>query len=143
VLRYSKRPKKNKAPAVAPTTHRHMISANVSDGRRYAARKPSSVGEMRGINSGYPNPTNASPALTSCRGGRLVRPAREASLRSRNSPQGLPHVPSPILVLCRLIRTATSNNGPKWPRFLLIAQMYCQRHVASYVSTRVSIWRQD
>ena len=54
----------NKALAVAPTTHRHMISANVSDGRRYAARKPSSVGEMRDINSGYPNPTNASPALT-------------------------------------------------------------------------------
>jgi hypothetical protein len=90
---------------------------------------------MRDINSGYPNPTAASPALTPCRGGRLVRPAREASVRRRNYPQGLPRS---FTNSCDMkIDSYRSKQRPaRIARFLLIAQMYCQRDVASYVSTR-------
>ena len=45
VSRYSMKQKRNKAAAVAPSVQRHAISANVSDGRRNAARKPSIVGD--------------------------------------------------------------------------------------------------
>src|SRR5580704_7791522 len=47
VSRYSRSENPTRAVAVAPTVQRHEISASVSEGRRKAARKPSSVGEMR------------------------------------------------------------------------------------------------
>jgi hypothetical protein len=47
--RYSIKPKLNKAAVVAPNVQRHAISADVSDGRRKAARKPSIVGDGEDI----------------------------------------------------------------------------------------------
>src|SRR5271155_230123 len=42
--------KKTNAKPTAPTVQRHVISARVSEGRRKLARKPSSVGEILGMN---------------------------------------------------------------------------------------------
>src|SRR5580704_11520659 len=50
VLRNSISQKNTNAQPTAPTVQRHAISANASEGRRKLARKPSSVGEMRGMN---------------------------------------------------------------------------------------------
>src|ERR1700683_4885837 len=49
VSRYSMSEKKISAQATAPAVQRHAIAANVSEGRRNAARKPSSVGETLGM----------------------------------------------------------------------------------------------
>src|SRR3954468_24394418 len=46
VSRYSNKPKKKRTVAVTPTTQRQVISANVNEGRRNAARNPSAVGEI-------------------------------------------------------------------------------------------------
>src|SRR5277367_5403804 len=50
VSRNSISQKKTSAHPTAPTVQRQVISARVSEGRRKLARKPSSVGEMRGMN---------------------------------------------------------------------------------------------
>src|SRR5260370_30142404 len=52
VFRYSMSEKRNNVHATAPTVQRQAISANVNAGRRNAARKPSSVGEVRDIHIG-------------------------------------------------------------------------------------------
>jgi hypothetical protein len=49
VARYSMTQKRDNAQATAPAVQRQAISANVSEGRRSAARKPSNVGETRDI----------------------------------------------------------------------------------------------
>src|ERR1700723_1816231 len=50
VSRNSMSPKTIRVQANAPTVQRQAISAKVSEGQRKLARKPSSVGETRGIN---------------------------------------------------------------------------------------------
>jgi hypothetical protein len=50
VSRYSTQQKSAKTAAVAPRVQRQEISANVSDGRRNVAQKPSIVGDGSDIN---------------------------------------------------------------------------------------------
>src|SRR5690349_21659589 len=56
------------AAALAPVTHRHEISAKVSDGRRNATRKPSVVGE-RAITPSIPHTPVILSAASSPRSG--------------------------------------------------------------------------
>jgi hypothetical protein len=49
VFMYSTKKKTANAQATAPVVQRHAISAQVSEGLRKAARKPSTVGDGFGI----------------------------------------------------------------------------------------------
>src|ERR1700722_8330184 len=51
VFRYSTSQKKNNPQAIAPTVQRQAIAAKASEGLRKAVRKPSRVGEPRGMKS--------------------------------------------------------------------------------------------